>query len=80
MYATILDFNACKNAIGHLLRKFDKTLTENQKKTLLRAWTDWTLTDRVGRARARKLIHDTLGHKAQDVISQLDRFNKEHSK
>lgn len=79
MSQTIAAFNACKHAIGQLLVRFDQELTADQKTALGKAWEFWNVIDRVGRARARKIIHDTLGEKASDVLTQLDTYNKEHS-
>lgn len=79
MSQTIAAFNACKHAIGQLLVRFDRELTADQKSTITRAWSAWTLVDRVGRARAVKIIRDALGDKAKDVIDQLIRFDKEQT-
>jgi hypothetical protein len=78
MSSTIQAFNSCKRAIGQLLVQFDQELTVDQKTALGRAWASWTVVDRVGRARARKIIHDVLGDRALDVVQQLDQFNKEN--
>lgn len=79
MSPTIIAFNACKSEIGRLLIRFDRELTPSQKSTITRAWSAWTIVDRVGRARAVKLIRDVLGDKAKDVIDQLTRFDKEQT-
>jgi len=79
MSQTIAKFNACKYAIGQLLVRFDQELTEAQKTALGKAWKDWSIIDRVGRARAQKTIREVLGDKARDVLTQLDAFNKEYA-
>jgi hypothetical protein len=79
MSQTIAAFNACKHAIGQLLVRFDRELTADQKTALGKAWEFWNVIDRVGRARARKIIWECLGEKARDVLDQLDTYNKEHA-
>lgn len=70
-------FNACKASIGQLLVKFDKQLTPTQRTALGRAWQSWSLLDRIGRERAKKIVHDELGALAADVVNELENFNRE---